>query len=188
MEIAVIGKRTKPLRHELPPILGSKSEWQFQSIVVPKKLLRQNRYFAIEVLPPHQIDRSEFHSLPSDSLAIVAILASSFFPIWVKALSDRSTTSGEESASAYNNFPFPDLSRTQGKLLEQKISNVFQARSSCSFNKLSDLYNQDLLPEHLLMAHEDLDEVLLEIFGLPNDATNEQILENLIGRYVSFTK
>ena len=133
----MIKSRSKPLRNSLPPILGVKAVWDFSSIVIPKRLSTKDRYFAIEVLPPYQIDRAEFHGLPSDSLAIVGILASSFFPIWVRAISDRTVTVGEESASAYNNFPFPDLSKSQNKLLEEKVGKVFKARSILSFNATS---------------------------------------------------
>ncbi len=188
MKFAVIKSRSKPLRAEIPPILNAKSVWDFPSIVIPKRLSTQSKYFAIEVLPPDLIDKSDFHSLPTDSMAVVGILASSFFPIWVRAISDRSITIGDESANAYNNFPFPDLTKAQSKALEDKVEKVFQARSVCSFNKLSDLYNQDQLPEHLLMAHEDLDEVLLEIFGLPQEASNEEILEALMSRYAGLIK
>jgi hypothetical protein len=188
MEFAVIKNRSKPLRDDLPPILPSKAVLDFPSVVIPKKLSTQNHYFAIEILPPELIDKTEFHSLPTDSMAIVGILASSLFPIWVRAISNRSITLGDESANAYNNFPFPDLSKAQSKALEDKVGNIFQARSVCSFNKLSDLYNQDQLPEHLLMAHEDLDEVLLEIFGLPQEASNEEILEALMSRYAGLIK
>jgi hypothetical protein len=188
MEFAVIKKRSKPLLKELPPILGNQIVWDFPSIAIPKKLPRKANYFAIEVLPADQIDRAEFHGLPSDSLAIVGILASSFFPIWVRAISDRTVTVGEESASAYNNFPFPDLSKSQNKLLEEKVGKVFKARSILSFNKLSDIYSGQVLPEYLLIAHEDLDEALLGIFGLPLEANNAEILEVLMKRFVDLSK
>lgn len=188
MDFAVIKSRSKPIKIDLPPILGAKAVWDFSSIVIPKRLRTKDRYFAIEVLPPHQIDRVEFHGLPSDSLAIVGILASSFFPIWVRAISDRTVTVGEESANAYNNFPFPDLSNSQNKLLEEKVGKVFRARSTLSFNKLSDIYSEQVLPEHLLIAHEDLDEALLGIFGLPLGANNDDILEVLVKRFAELSK
>ena len=188
MEFAVIKKRSKPLLKELPPILGTQIVWDFPSIVIPKKLPRKANYFAIEILLPEQINNSDFHSLPSDSNAIVGILASSLFPIWVRAISEKTVVSGDESANAYNNFPFPDLTTSQTKTLEKRIGKVFQARAMCSFNKLSDIYSEDELPEHLLMAHEDLDEAVLEIYGLPAEATNEEILEVLMKRFAKISK
>ena len=180
MDFAVIKSRSKPLRNDLPPILGAKAVWDFSSIVIPKRLRTKDRYFAIEVLPPYQIDRVEFHGLPSDSLAVVGI--------WVRAISDRAITVGEESANAYNNFPFPDLSKSQNKLLEEKVGKVFKARSTLSFNKLSDIYSEQVLPEHLLIAHEDLDDVLLGIFGLPLGANSDDILEALMKRFTELSK
>ena len=188
MDFAVIKSRSKPIRGDLPPILGAKAVWDFSSIVIPKRLRTKDKYFAIEVLPADQIDKAEFHGLPSDSMAIVGILASSFFPIWVRAISDRTVTVGEESASAYNNFPFPDLDKSQNKLLEERVGKVFKARSILSFNKLSDIYSGQALPEHLLIAHEDLDDVLLGIFGLPLEANNDEILEVLVKRFVDLSR
>lgn len=188
MEFAVIKNRYKPIHNDLPPILGTGAIWDFSSIVIPKRIRTKSQYYAIEVLSPDQIDRAEFHSLPSDSMAIVGILASSFFPIWVRAISDRAVTVGEESASAYNNFPFPNLSKSQIKLLEEKVGKVFKARSILGFNKLSDIYSEQVLPEHLLIAHEDLDEVLLDIFGLPLEASNDEILEALFKRFAELSR
>ena len=72
--------------------------------------------------------------------------------------------------------------------MEEKVGKVFKARSILSFNKLSDIYSGQVLPEHLLIAHEDLDEALLGIFGLPLEANNAEILEVLMKRFVELSK
>jgi hypothetical protein len=48
---------------------------------------------------------------------------------------------------------------------------------------LSDIYCSGDLPEHLEMAHEDLDDAVLEVFGLPPDASTEDIAEKLFSDY-----
>ena len=54
--------------------------------------------------------------------------------------------------------------------------------------KLSDIYSGQVLPEHLLIAHEDLDEALLGIFGLPLEANSAEILEVLVKKFADLSR
>ena len=66
----------------------------------------------------------------------------------------------------------------------ERVTGVLKARGRVTGKLLSDIYCSGQIPDHLEMAHEDLDEIVLEIFGLPADASNEQILEKLFSDYM----
>ena len=61
--------------------------------------------------------------------------------------------------------------RVQSKIHVLTINPIIYAELSCTFKKV-----------------EDLDEVLLDIFGLPLEASNEEILEALLSRYAGMVK
>lgn len=175
--------RTKPLVSGVPPLLGANIFSGIDTLLIPKRISKYQTYYAIEILPPELIDNSDFHILASNNLSVCGFLCSSLFPIWVHA-----TSSGKSERiniqKTYNTFPFPSFSKRQEDILLERVSAVLKARGTASGDKLSDIYKSGEIPDHLEMAHEDLDEIVLDIFGLPNDATNEQILDRLFTEYM----
>jgi hypothetical protein len=84
----------------------------------------------------------------------------------------------------YNNFPFPDLTKKQSGEIERAVNYVFEARAECRFVKLIDVYQPESMPDFLVKAHENLDRVLYDIMGIPEDATSEQVLDSLHSKYL----
>jgi protein-tyrosine phosphatase len=84
----------------------------------------------------------------------------------------------------YNNFPFPDFNKKQEKLLEEAGGRIHRARGSLKGSTLSEAYIQPHLPDHLVMAHEELDRVVKGIFGLPETASEEDIAQKLFENYM----
>lgn len=178
--------RQKPLVMGLPPILKEKTNSHsefFSVIVIPKIYRTEQKYFSIEVLPPELIDLENSYVIAGDSQALMAILMSSFYPIWVKAVGKAEKGKTNPSLD-YNNFPFPDFSKKQGKLLEEAGKRIHRARGSLKGSTLSEAYQQPTLPDHLVMAHEALDRVVAEIFGLPENSTEEEIAQKLLEKYL----
>lgn len=175
--------RTKPLISGMPPILNEHFLFGAEALAIPKRVSKSQKYYAIEVLPPELIDSSDFHILGSDNLSICGFLCSSLFPIWVQATSNNGTER-INIQKTYNTFPFPKFNGRQEQALLERVSAVLKARGTSSGNRLSDIYTSGEIPDHLEMAHEDLDEVVLDIFGLPSDATKEQILDKLFSEYL----
>lgn len=175
--------QTKPLIKGVPPIVTDKYESFTGNIVIPKFLHSQQNYFSIEVLPSRLIDAEENWVLAGHNDVVMAILMSSLFPIWVRGVAGKEETA-VNFKSSYNTFPFPEYSKKQESTLIERVSAVLKARGTSSGRMLSDLYCSGNIPEHLEMAHEDLDEEVLALFGLPTDASKEQILERLFSEYL----
>ena len=181
-----ITARSRPIVVGLPPVLTKKtnpnSEF-FQAIVLPSNFNLEQRYFAIEILPPELIDEENSYVIAGDNQSLMAILMSSFYPIWVRAVGKVGQKRINPSLD-YNNFPFPEISKKQEKLLEEAGGRIHRARGSLKGSTLSEAYAQPYLPDHLVMAHEELDRVVKGIFGLPETATEEDIAEKLFDNYM----
>jgi len=178
--------RSKPIVIGLPPVFTKKtnpnSEF-FQAIVLPATFNLRQKYFAIEILPSELIDDENSYVIAGDSQSLMAILMSSFYPIWVRAVGKPEQKKINPSLD-YNNFPFPDFNKKQEKLLEEAGGRIHRARGSLKGSTLSEAYIQPHLPDHLVMAHEELDRVVKGIFGLPETASEEDIAQKLFENYM----
>ena len=152
---------------------------------IPRKILPAQKYYAIEVLEGNKLDEEHFTYFAGDNSAYVAILMSSLFPIWVNAIDEKADELNPEIH--YNNFPFPKITRKQKTELDTASKYIFSARGKSEGNTLSDIYWKNEMSETLLFAHERLDDLVLDIFGLPRDATNEEIADFLIKRWEELT-
>ena len=172
----------KPIVDGIPPVVTSEY-FNLRHLLFPKRFLDSQKYFAIEVLPSSLIDSEEVHAVAGESLVVAGFLMSSVFPIWVRGITGKSE-GRIDYKNSYNTFPFPDFSKNQEEELLSRVSAVLRARGTSSGRQLADIYCLGDIPDHLVMAHEDLDEVVLSIFGLPVDADNDQILEKLFEDYL----
>ena len=181
-----VSTRSKPIVLGLPPILRPTDQSLldfYSAITIPKNYKFDQKYFAIEILPPELIDAENSYVIAGDSQALMAILMSSFYPIWVKAVGKEGSNKSNPLLD-YNNFPFPEFTRKQEKLLEDAGSRIHRARGSLKGSTLSEAYQQPSLPDHLVMAHEELDRVVKTIFGLPETSTEEEITQKLFENYL----
>jgi len=174
---------SKPLVMGIPPVVSDTYESFTGNITIPKLLHADQKYFAIEVLPSRLIDAEENWVLAGNDDVVTAILLSSLFPIWVRGITGKDEAK-VNFKNSYNTFPFPSITRKQESELLERVSAIYKARGMASGKQLSDLYCSGDIPEHLEMAHEDLDEVVLKIFNLPKDSSNQQILDRLFEEYL----
>ena len=184
MTVIQVTPQTKPIVRFIPPgIRPSQLRFEIQVIRIPPKVLREQIYYEIEILPSNYLDGSEKFVIPVDEPLLLAFLTSSLFAIWVKGIGKNEIIK-INSTTMYNNFPFPDLTKKQSEEIEKAVNYVFEARAECRFIKLIDVYHPESMPDFLLKAHENLDRVLYDIMGIPKDATSEQVLDCLHTKYL----
>lgn len=174
--------RTKPLVGGVPPVISIQDASLNEHLVIPKRYVQNQKYFAIEVLPPNLINSDDSFIVAGDNHLIMGFLMSSLFPIWVRHSSGKDN-GVIDFKTAYNTFPFPEFTARQEAKILERVSTVYRARGTSSGKQLSDIYCSGDLPDHLEMAHEDLDDAVLEVFGLPSDASIEDISEKLFADY-----
>ena len=175
--------RLKPIVSGVPPITSINKFFEFENIVIPRIYHTKQNYFAIEVLPKDLIDSDEVLVVAGNNPLVLGFLLSSVFPIWVKGISGKAEGKINYK-NTYNTFPFPSFSKKQESELIDRMTGVLKARGTVTGKLLSDIYCSGKIPDHLEMAHEDLDEVVLDIFGLPSNASNDEILDKLFSEYM----
>jgi hypothetical protein len=179
-----VWSRSKPLSSGVPRAIAfEKLSFETNVIRIPHKVLRNQVYYEIEILPKEYLDGTEKFVIPVDNLSLLGFLTSSLFAIWVKGIGKMENISITEK-TMYNNFPFPDLTKKQSQEIDKAVNYVFEARGECRFNKLMDVYTPETMPDFLVRAHENLDKVLCDIMGIPKDATSEQVLDSLYSKYL----
>ena len=169
---------------------------EFQAIRQPTK-----NYLAIPIITSEARDYVPMIFLPGDAiinnkisfveecdLLTFGILTSSIFNTWNKAVSGRTRNDTVVSNTiTYNNFPFLYGNKDENSRLEVAAEEVLKVRSSFASNSLADLYSVISMPSALLRAHRRVDDAVLKIYGLKQDASDSQILRKLFDLYAEMT-
>jgi hypothetical protein len=140
-------------------------------------------------MPEEVVANDRLAVIQHKSLETFAIMVSRVFTVWNKAVSGRLESRLNLSVTiTYNNFPFPKTSAAEGEKLDHCAQGVLEARAKFQENSLADLYDSNSMPPVLRQAHEKLDAVTLQIFGLKTSSTDEEILVVLFERHAAATK
>lgn len=146
-------------------------------------------YVPIARLSPEIIINNKVSYIEDGSFQTFGLISSKPFNVWNKGISGRTKNDTVISNSiTYNNFPFPHLSASQEKAISIAAENVLEIRSHYPKNSLADLYDKTSMPEPLYKAHQALDRLVLEAYGLKHDASDEAILTLLFEMYADATK
>jgi hypothetical protein len=124
----------------------------------------------------------------SADIALFGLLTSSMHMLWMRTIGGKLKTDYRYSAKiVYNNFPFPRLTQTQRKEIEQAAENVLLTREDYPSMTLAELYNPDTMPAPLREAHEALDLLVEQCYSTKPFESDEQRLECLFKLYEKLT-
>jgi hypothetical protein len=117
---------------------------------------------------------------------LFAILQSSMFMAWVRAIGGRIKSDHRISAElVYNTFPFPELTDDQRDALDKAGQRVLEVRADFPDATLTEIYSPLAMPEQLVHAHDDLDRLVVSAFaGRRQLALDADKLGVLFERYV----
>ncbi|MBR7028857.1 MAG: methylase [Bacteroidaceae bacterium] len=109
---------------------------------------------------------------------------------WMRAVCGRLKSDYRYSKDVvYNNFPWPQALGAQASssatitLLTQTAQAILDARAEYPDSTLADLYDDLTMPPALRRAHQANDRAVLALYGLSENATEEQIVSELFRRY-----
>lgn len=179
--------RVLALEARLPRRAGSEQD------VPLEELLARGSYVAAPLaLQPRRdyltCTRYDADVLPLDNLIVIdddttvtlGWLWSQAFWVWSHIVSVEEP--GATRLRAYMTFPAPPLGRRNRQRLEIAVDTVLRARSYGLQNSLENLYLE--MPRPLLEAHDQLDQVVNEILGLPPNSTDNDLVEHLPSLFV----
>ena len=152
-------------------------------LVVPKVSSERREYVPVGWLAPPTIPSDLVFVLPNASLVDFALQISAMHMAWLRHIGGRHESRYRYSIGlVYNTFPVPpkdtDLSR-----LERLAQAVLDARTAHHRATLAALYDPDLMPPNLRLAHQALDRAVDRLYRRTGFASERERVEHLFSLY-----
>jgi len=145
-------------------------------LFIPEVSSEHRKYIPIGFLDKNSIASDSGIILPSATLYHFGILTSSIHMAFMRNVAGRLESRYRYSIGVvYNNFPFPtNVTKAQENRIIKLSQAILDIREEFSDSSLSDLYNQNSMPEKLLKAHKKLDSAVDKLYGLSGKITDEK--------------
>ena len=143
----------------------------------------------MDFVSPEIISSNANMIIPGATLYHFGILMSIVHMYWVKAVCGRLKSDYRYSGSiVYNNFPWPDVTDKEKKVIEKLAQGVLDARLKYPESTFADMYGESSMPFHkeLVKAHNELDSAVKKLYGYSKAAETE-IVADLMKRYQEIT-
>lgn len=170
-----------------PAEFGEIRQPQNRYLAVPRVSSERRKYIPMAYFGPDVITNDSLQLIEDAPLSLFAILQSHLFTAWTATVSGRLKSDFRISAEiTYNNFPFPELSKSESASLQESGNSILEIRAKYPNESLADLYDQSSMPTELMKAHQANDKLVLQIFGLKPSSSNADILKLLFDRCSEF--
>jgi hypothetical protein len=168
---------------DAPTLFGEIRQPEYQYLAVPNVSSETRRYVPMALVPPETI-ATTLLTIDNADLYTFGMLNGRPFQIWNATVSGRLESRFRISAEiTYNNYPWPIREAAQRVAIAAAGQGIIDARSMHPGQTLADLYSPLTMPPDLLKAHEQLDRVVLDAYGLKSSATDAEVLSALFTRY-----
>ena len=153
-------------------------------IIIPRVSSERRTYIPFGFLDSNCIISDSAQAIYDPEPYILGVLLSVFHMIWVKNTGGYLGTSIRySSALCYNTFPFPSISESQKKEIENCTYKILEEREKHSEKTLAQLYDPDKMPEGLREAHRQNDLLVERCYRLKPFDSDEERLEYLFKLY-----
>ena len=127
--------------------------------------------------------------IPAASLYHFGILESNVHMAWMRVTTGRMKSDYQYTIdTVYNCYPWCTPTAEQKSKIEQTAQAILDARALYPDSSLADLYDELTMPPELRKAHQDNDRTVLAAYGLPKNATEEEIVAFLFKMYRELTE
>lgn len=83
---------------------------------------------------------------------------------------------------------WPDAAPAERERIEQTAQGILEARSHYPDASLATLYDSDLMPAELRVAHRENDRAVESAYGLPTESDEAAIVSHLFSLYAAKTR
>ena len=129
-----------------------------RALVVPKVTTSRRNYLPIDFVDNDTVISDLMFAIYNPENYLFGILSSTIHIVWLKTVSGRFRDGYRYSSTlCYNSFIFPTINSNQKKEIENCVFSILEQREKFSEKNLYELYNPDLMPESLKIAHNKLD-------------------------------
>lgn len=154
------------------------------SLAVAKVSSERRLYLPVDLLSSNVIISDLLFALYDAPLWNMSIIASRLHLVWVATVCGKLKTDFRYSNTlGWNTFPVPKLTEKNKADLTHCAENILLAREHHFPATIADLYDPEQMPEDLLHAHEQNDEVLERIYIGRRFKNNTERLETLFTLY-----
>ena len=133
-------------------------------LAIPEVSSETRQYIPIAMLPPTVIASNKLQIIPGAPIHYFGILTSEMHMSWMRTVAGRLKSDYSYSPSVYNSFPWPEMSETQRRRIEERSQAVLDARNRFPTSSLDVLYDPDAMPPDLRKAHRDLDRAVDRLY------------------------
>ena len=181
---------------------ASKTPWLFEGnrqpegdyLAIPRVFSGRREYATCDWYSPEIIAGDEIYTCDDPDGFNFAVMESSMFITWQKAIGGRLKSDCRFSNTiVWNNLPLPRLSDELRQEIIEAGHGVIDVRAQHEGQSLADLYDPDFMPADLRKAHQRLDKVVDAAFGAPKylgdgEAADNARLDLLFGNYRRLTE
>lgn len=123
------------------------------------------------------------YAVPDADAYDFGIVSSRMHSVWFEMTCGRNGTSLRYTVECcWNAFPFPKMSGSGKRRLNELASQILDARKRCGM-ALVRMYNPDAMPDSLKTAHKKLDDAVDRLYNPDGFASDRERLECLLRMY-----
>ncbi len=153
-------------------------------IALPEISTSARKYIPMNFINHCIISSNKLQLIPNATIYEFGILISEVHMAWMRYVCGRFGTAYIYSSSVvYNNFIWPNPTKSQKEAIEKAAQEVLDARKLYPGSTLADLYDPNTMPPELVKAHEKLDNAVKAAYGNEGFETEEEIVSSLMKLY-----
>ena len=155
-----------------------------ESIIVPRVSSERRAYIPIGYLDPGVVISDAANAVYEAEPWLFSILTSRMHMAWTRAVAGQLETRIRYGAYiVYNNFPLPHLSAPVRERLTEAAIRILDVREFHSDKTLAELYDPELMPDDLRLAHQSVDDLVDGVYRSRAFDSDEERLSLLFGLY-----
>ena len=155
------------------------------AIIVPQTTTERRIYLPVGITNDDTVISAKGFAIYELDIFIFGILSSKMHHVWMEITSGKPAGGGYAYSVklTYNTFPLPEIKANIKELITIKALEILSIREKYTTKTLAELYHQDYMPDDLLKAHQDLDNIIESLYQKEKFLTDEQRLRVLLSMY-----
>ena len=153
-------------------------------IIIPSTSSRNREYVPMGFMHPENMASNAAMVIADASLYTFGVLESRIHMAWMRIVCGRLKEDYRYTKGiVYNNFPWPTITDEQRSSIEATAKNILDVRERYADSTLELLYKPALMPEDLVVAHNENDKAVAAIYaeyGINLNMTDEEIALTLM--------
>ncbi|MFD6178763.1 MULTISPECIES: DNA methyltransferase [unclassified Isoptericola] len=173
---------------QTPYLFGQRSQPTVPYVGIPSVFTESRRWATVAYLSPDIVAGNKVYKCEDPDGFAFAILSSSMFITWQKAVGGRIKSDPNfANTLTWNTFPLPAVDAKRREAICEAGRGVLVARERHPERSLAEHYNPLAMAAELLKAHRALDAHVDRAFGLTAPVSDEARLTALFSAYAKLT-